>query len=133
MTDEHAPGKGEGEVTDVVAFIKDRLREQTDLVRAANTAFTQDNEPDGVLQRWAWGRRTDGSLAVRHAHDPRGELDQTPVTQLIDSFGPYQVFKLAHVLHSLVDTANERQLMSLAMLWSEHPDCPFDPDAHHPV
>lgn len=120
-------------MTDVAAFIKDRLREQTALARAANATFTTDNEPDGVLQRWAWGRRTDGAIAARHKDDPRGELEQTPVTQLIDTFGPNEVFRMANVLHSLVETVNEQQLMSLAFLWSEHPDFPFDANAHHPV
>jgi hypothetical protein len=118
-------------MTDVAAFIKDRLREQTALARAANATFTTDNEPDGVLQRWAWGRRTDGAIAVRHKDDPRGELEQTPVTQLIDTFGPNEVFTMANVLHSVAETANDQQLMSLAFLWSEHPDFPFDANAHH--
>jgi hypothetical protein len=118
-------------MTDVAAFIKDRLREQAALARAANKAFTDDNEPDGVLQPWAWGRRTDGAIAVRHKDDPRGELDQTPVTQLIDTFGPNEVFTMANVLHSVAETANDQQLMSLAFLWSEHPEFPFDANAHH--
>lgn len=118
-------------MTDVAAFIKDRLREQTALARAANKAFTDDNEPDGVLQRWAWGRRTDGALAVRHKDDPRGELEQTPVTELIERFSPLQAFTQANVLYSFVETANDQQLMSLAFFWSEHPDFPFDANAHH--
>ena len=118
-------------MTDVAAFIKDRLREQTALARAANKAFAEDNEPDGLLQLWTWGRRTDGALAVRHKDDPRGELEQTPVTELIDRFSPLQAFSQASVLYSFVETANDQQLMSLAFLWSEHPDFPFDANAHH--